>query len=647
MGAKPSKSSIACKESSCVNARVNVYGSGGGAFLSHELEQSKLQGKVTTSRTRESMDIVTQETKQIKEPVSIREVGVTGYGGNEDGFYDGIPRFPGALSQKSRSTSSKQAAAVTVSVVSARLGRAGTFGLEKAVQVLDTLGSSMTNLNTGSGFLSGPTIKGSELSVLAFEVANTIMKGSSLMQSLSKRSIRLLQEVVFPSEGVQNLVSKDTDELLRTVAADKRVELNIFSKEVVRFGNRCKDPRWHNLDRYFEKQSRGLTPPKQLKEDAEYLMQQLMNLVQYTAELYHELQTLDILEEAHKNKHQRVANLYANSSQRGDEPTVLKADLKTQRKQVKLLKKKSLWSRSMEEVMEKLVDIVVYLNREIQTAFGCANDNAASNGSLRIQQKLGSAGLALHYANIVLQIDSIVARSSSMPSNVRDTLYQSLPPNIKSSLRSKLHSFSVEEELSITEIKAEMEKTMCWLAPIATNTAKAHHGFGWIGEWANTGSDGNRKSSGLPDLIQIETFHYADKERTEACILELVLWLNHLILKSKDVANGGGMRSPVKSPIPTTSLDSNGQLSKEAASAPLPILSTEDQKIMQPISVKECARGQSKSQDFEDNGLKKHDKLSESSGHSGTITKESNKLLHAKMDDLDKEKAKPWVGVVE
>lgn len=89
--------------------------------------------------------------------------------------------------------------------------------------------------------------------------------------------------MVFPSEGVQNLVSKDTDELLRTVAADKRVELNIFSKEVVRFGNRCKDPRWHNLDRYFEKQSRGLTPPKQLKEDAEYLMQQLMNLVQYTA----------------------------------------------------------------------------------------------------------------------------------------------------------------------------------------------------------------------------------------------------------------------------------------------------------------------------------------------------------------------------
>jgi hypothetical protein len=32
-----------------------------------------------------------------------------------------------------------------------------------------------------------------------------------------------------------------------------REELKIFSQEVVRFGNRCKDPQWHNLDRYFVK----------------------------------------------------------------------------------------------------------------------------------------------------------------------------------------------------------------------------------------------------------------------------------------------------------------------------------------------------------------------------------------------------------
>ena len=47
-----------------------------------------------------------------------------------------------------------------VSEVSSLLGRAGTAGLGKAVEVLDTLGSSMTNLNLSNGFTSGVTTKG-------------------------------------------------------------------------------------------------------------------------------------------------------------------------------------------------------------------------------------------------------------------------------------------------------------------------------------------------------------------------------------------------------------------------------------------------------------------------------------------------------
>lgn len=32
-----------------------------------------------------------------------------------------------------------------------------------------------------------------------------------------------------------------------------REELAILSREVIRFGDLCKDPIWHNLGRYFEK----------------------------------------------------------------------------------------------------------------------------------------------------------------------------------------------------------------------------------------------------------------------------------------------------------------------------------------------------------------------------------------------------------
>uniref|UniRef100_A0A2P2LDU5 Uncharacterized protein LOC105647950 isoform X2 n=1 Tax=Rhizophora mucronata TaxID=61149 RepID=A0A2P2LDU5_RHIMU len=103
------------------------------------------------------------------------------------------------------------------------------------------------------------------------------------MQSLSKRSIQHLIEVVFPSEGVQNLISTDTDELLRIIAADKREELKIFLGEVVRFGNQSKDPQWHNLDRYFDKISGDLTSERKIKEKAESVLELLMSLVQYTA----------------------------------------------------------------------------------------------------------------------------------------------------------------------------------------------------------------------------------------------------------------------------------------------------------------------------------------------------------------------------
>lgn len=102
------------------------------------------------------------------------------------------------------------------------MGKAGTAGLGKAVEVLDTLGSSMSNLNLSSGFVSGVTMKGNKISILAFEVANTIVKGSNLMQSLSKENTIHLKEVVLPSAGVQLLISKDMDELLRIAATDKR-----------------------------------------------------------------------------------------------------------------------------------------------------------------------------------------------------------------------------------------------------------------------------------------------------------------------------------------------------------------------------------------------------------------------------------------
>ncbi|KAM5558597.1 protein PSK SIMULATOR 1-like [Rosa sericea] len=522
-----------------------------------------------------------------------------------DDFYDGIPRY------KSSSFRSK----AKVSEVGSRIGRG-------AVSVLDTLGSSMTNLNSGAGFNSAPPAKGNEIAIIAFEIANTVVKGYNLMQSVSTRSIKNLKEVVFPSEGVQYLVSIDTDELMRIVAADKREELKIFSGEVVRFGNQCKDPQWHNLDRYFEKISRELIPQKHLKEEASSVIQQLMTLVQYTAELYHEFHALDRFEQDYERK--RFEESISSSTDRGDTLGILRSELKSQRKLVKSLKKKSLWSKSMEEVMEKLVEIVHFLYLEIHAAFGSAEGQKTVEGATNKHQKLGPAGLSLHYANIVLQIDTLVVRSSAPPPTTRDTLYQSLPPNIKSSLRSKLHSFHIKEELTITEIKAEMEKTLHWLVPMAANTAKDHHGFGWVGEWASTGSETNRKPAPQTEVIRIETFHHANREKTEACVLKLVLWLHYLVSQSKPASTSVGMRSPVKS-IATKTLPKTNEQLKDIR--PSTMLTTDDQEMLQDVSKRRRVPGISKSQDYDNanSSLGNRSRLNKSNSY--TSGEETKKLL--------------------
>ncbi|KAA3453697.1 Ikzf5 [Gossypium australe] len=525
------------------------------------------------------------------EPFSFPEISTAPYGTCADDINDGIPRLSRVLSDKSRSTKSKQVTAAKVSEVGSLLGRAGTAGLGKAVEVLDTLGSSMTNLNLSSGFTSGVTTKGNKIAILAFEVANTIVKGANLMQSLSKENIRHLKEVVLPSEGVQNLISRDMDELLRIAAADKRL-------------------------------GSELTPEKQLKDEAEAIMQQLMSYVQYTAwvreistsnvgvpdkllnmvvysrmELYHELHALDRFEQDYRRKLQEEDN--STAVQRGDSLAILKAELKSQKKHVRSLKKKSLWSRILEEVMEKLVDVVHFLHLEIHEAFGGAGGDKPVKASVSSHKKLGSAGLALHYANIITQIDTLVSRSSSVPPNTRDSLYQGLPPTVKSALRSRLQSFQIKEELTVPQIKAEMEKTLQWLVPIATNTTK---------------SEVNRKPAGQTDLLRIETLHHADKEKTEVYILDLVVWLHHLVTQVR--ACNGGIRSPVKSPIRSPN-QKTVQLTQKPTS---PMLTVEDQEMLRDVSKRKNTPGISKSQEFDTakTRLSKHHRLSKSSNHSPT-----------------------------
>ncbi|CAH9120577.1 unnamed protein product [Cuscuta epithymum] len=426
------------------------------------------------------------------------------------------------------STPCRTAATNKAPQVSSFLGKAGVVGFEKAVEVLDTLGSSVTNLNY-SGFIPGTRSRGNRILILAFEVANTITRGASLSQSLSEESIRYLKDDLLHSKAVQELVSTDMKELLTIAAADKREEFDIFSQEVVRFGNMCKDPQWHNLNRYFSQLDSDHINKKTLAEKAEMTMQELVILAQHTSELYHELHALARFEQDYRRQVDELVSL--NLPCKGEGLEMLHSEIKQQRKTVRSLKKKSLWSKGLEELVEKLVDIVTFLHHEIINAFGESGLIHVCKWNPKRSQCLGAAGLALHYANLITKIDNIASCPTPLPSNMRDTLYNGLPSSVKASLRSQLQSYGdTKEELTIPHIKAEMEKVLTWLLPVATDTTKSHQGFGWVGEWANTWSTcGKKENSQISNLIRLQTLYHADKSKMDAYILELVTWLHWLV----------------------------------------------------------------------------------------------------------------------
>lgn len=85
-------------------------------------------------------------------------------------------------------------------------------------------------------------------------------------------------------------------------------------------------------------------------------------------------------------------------------------------------------------------------------------------------------------------------------------------------------------------------------------------------------SDLNRKSVGPIDIMQIETLHHADRQKTEAYILELLLWLNYLVTQSKARVNSSEVvtrvvRSPASSPPRGTDLPSDSKAASSSTSA--------------------------------------------------------------------------------
>ena len=88
------------------------FGRGSGfVFQTRELP-AKINTNSTPPAAEDNADIA---DKELREAFSFPEISTVPYGTNPDDTYDGIPRLSRALSNKSRSTKSKQGAVAKVS----------------------------------------------------------------------------------------------------------------------------------------------------------------------------------------------------------------------------------------------------------------------------------------------------------------------------------------------------------------------------------------------------------------------------------------------------------------------------------------------------------------------------------------------------
>lgn len=131
------------------------------------------------------------------------------------------------------------------------------------------------------------------------------------------------------------------------------------------------------------------------------------------------------------------------------------------------------------------------------------------------------------------------------------------------------------------------------------------------------------------DVMQIETLHYAEKQKTDAYLIDLLLWLNHLISQSKAAINAANVKPSIKPAIPSPFQEANQLPLQKDAKSESPNLCVEDQETVQKASNKELEQGMSMSEDTNsvDNSSEELDQTHEISSYSGTG--ESNELSPA------------------
>ncbi|PPR99476.1 hypothetical protein GOBAR_AA21200 [Gossypium barbadense] len=135
---------------------------------------------------------------------------------------------------------------------------------------------------------------------------------------------------------------------------------------------------------------------------------------------------------------------------------------------------------------------------------------------------VGGSALALHYANVIIVIEKLLRYPLLVGEEARDDLYQMLPTSLRLSLRTNLKSYvknlAIYDAPLAHDWKDTLDRILSWLAPLAHNMIR----------WQSERNFEQLQIVARTNVLLLQTLYFADREKTEAAICELLVGLNYI-----------------------------------------------------------------------------------------------------------------------
>ncbi|GFZ11174.1 type-1 restriction enzyme mjaxp r protein [Actinidia rufa] len=412
-----------------------------------------------------------------------------------------------------------------------------------------------------------------------------------IWKSLSDKNIVRLREEIKNSIGIRKLVSDDDDYIVRLICSEMIDSLGNVARAVGRIAKKCNNPALKSFEHVFDNLIKcGVYPDGWLFtwKKMERKVKKMERFISMNGNLYQEIESLSDLEHT-------LMRMKGSDDSAATTLVEYQKKVAWKRQEMKQLKGISLWNRTYDYAVRLLARSVFTIYSRIGHVFGIRSRDRDRDHSSTLQGKklhpktnsstpigpfkgsmvsgnsspvkncLDSGGdrfcnswwyqrsinhqfqaqivesiswntwfccvSALHYANVIIVIERLVASPHLIGHDARDDLYNMLPASVRSALRARLKPYtksltsSIYDTVLATEWTDAMSGILEWLSPLAHNMIR----------WQSERSFEHQNLVSKTNVLLVQTLYFADQEKTEATITELLVGLNYVWRFGKEI----------------------------------------------------------------------------------------------------------------